>query len=59
MIQFDQSLHVSAMARLSLISSIILSLQNEANETGLYTTQSIVLNLTLGLWAFAGMMSNS
>ena len=52
--QLNNSLHISAIARLSLILSIIRILQNAASQSTyhLHSTRSIILNFTLGVWAF-------
>mmetsp|Transcript_8919 Transcript_8919/g.11213 ORF Transcript_8919/g.11213 Transcript_8919/m.11213 type:complete len:360 (+) Transcript_8919:13-1092(+) len=54
-IPLSKSLYLSAIARLSLISTIILTLKEAANETRLSEHKFIVLNLALAIWAFSGM----
>lgn len=63
MLQLQKSLHISAIARLSFISTILLTIQNGANNNSTYTldntTSYVLLNLTLGIWSFSGTSSLS
>ena len=53
--QLHRSLHLSAIARTSLISSIVLSLKVASDHNILQHKACIVLNLSIGLWALTGM----